>query len=64
MGVAAGLLLVFVLNQLRMLALFQAYRHHRQAFELLHGTLLPLAMVLVAVAFYLFWVGRAVPLRR
>jgi exosortase/archaeosortase family protein len=64
LGVAAGLLLVFVLNQLRMLALFHAYRHHRHAFELLHGTLLPLAMVLVAGAFYLVWVGRAAPLRR
>ena len=64
LGVAAGLLLVFVLNQVRMLALFQAYRHHRQFFELLHGTLLPLVMVLAAAAFYLFWVGRSAPLRR
>lgn len=64
LGLAAGLLLVVVLNQLRMLALFHAYRHHRHAFDLLHGTLLPLAMVLVAGAFYLVWVSRAAPLRR
>lgn len=64
LGLLAGLLLVLVLNQLRMLALFHAYRHHRQAFELLHGTLLPLAMVLVAAAFYLWWVGRAAPVHR
>jgi exosortase family protein XrtM len=64
LGLFTGLLLVLVLNQLRMLALFHAYRHHRQAFELLHGTLLPLAMVLVTAAFYLYWVGRAAPGRR
>jgi exosortase/archaeosortase family protein len=64
LGLAVGMLLVCVLNQLRVLALFHTYRQHRHVFELLHGTLLPLAMVLVAAAFYLFWVSRAEPVRQ
>jgi exosortase family protein XrtM len=64
LGLALGLALVFVLNQLRVLALFHAFRRDRQAFELLHGSVLPLLMVIAAATFYLYWMGRSAPSQR
>jgi exosortase/archaeosortase family protein len=58
LGIAAGVVLVFVLNQARVLALFYAFRHYRHGFDLLHGTLLPLSMVLAAAGFFLLWVHK------
>lgn len=57
-GLAAGSMLVFVLNQTRMLGLFYAFRHDRELFDLLHTVLMPLAMVLVLGGFFLVWLGR------
>lgn len=60
LGLVAGLPLVFLLNQLRVIALFHAYRHDRDGFDLLHGGVAPLLMVLVVGVFYLVWVERSV----
>lgn len=61
LGLLAGLPLVFVLNQLRVIALFHAYRHDRDGFELMHGGVAPLLMVLATGLFYLLWVERSRP---
>lgn len=53
-GIAAGLLFVFVLNQARILALFYAYRADRALFDLLHGTLAPVAMIAASFVFFLW----------
>jgi exosortase/archaeosortase family protein len=58
LGLVIGLLWVFALNQARIIALFHAYRWHPPAFEILHGSLLPLGMVLLAAAFFLRWTAR------
>jgi exosortase/archaeosortase family protein len=58
-GLAWGLPLVWALNQARVLALFHAYRHDRAWFELLHGGLAPLLLVLLVAAAFSLWLGRS-----
>lgn len=57
-GAAAGLALVFILNQARIIALFYAYREQPSSFDLLHGFVAPLTLVVACTAFFLFWLGR------
>ena len=54
LGLLLGAALVWLLNQVRIVLLFYAYRSNHAWFELLHGTLAPLVLVaLVALAFAL-----------
>ena len=57
-GVLVGTVLVFVLNQGRILALFYAYRSDKPLFDLLHGTLAPLLLIALSALFFLFWLKR------
>ncbi|MHB1186969.1 exosortase/archaeosortase family protein [Thiobacillus sp.] len=52
-GLALGLVLIFALNQARILALFYAFRNERSLFDLLHTTVLP-AVLIAAVALYFY----------
>jgi exosortase/archaeosortase family protein len=52
-GMAGGLLLIFALNELRLVALFYSYRQDHALFDLLHGLVTPLVMVAVVVLFFL-----------
>lgn len=52
-GLGLGLLLVFALNQLRILMLFYAFRNARGLFDLLHTSILP-ALLVAAVALYFY----------
>jgi len=52
-GLALGLILVFALNQARILALFYAFRNDRSLFDLLHTTVLP-AVLIATVALYFY----------
>ena len=52
-GLALGLVLIFALNQARILALFYAFRNERSLFDLLHTTILP-AVLIAAVALYFY----------
>ena len=66
LGLAVGLPLVFALNQGRVLALFYAFRDDRALFDLLHGALAPLLLIVAVGAFFVLWMarhddGRAVP---
>lgn len=58
-GVLAGLVLVFALNQARIVTLFYAARAHSTLFDALHGTVTPLLLVVAAAAFYAVWVAGA-----
>jgi exosortase family protein XrtM len=60
-GVLAGAALVYLLNQIRLIALFYAYRSDRALFGLLHHTVAPLAMIAAAALFFLFWSMRQAP---
>jgi len=57
-GMLAGTLLVFVLNQGRILTLFYAYRSDKAWFDLLHGTVAPLLLIALSALFFLFWLER------
>jgi exosortase/archaeosortase family protein len=54
-GVLAGAACVFLLNQMRVLALFYCLRTHNGWFGSVHGLVAPLALVILIVAFYLAW---------
>jgi exosortase family protein XrtM len=58
-GIAGGALLVFALNQLRIVALFYASRGDRAWFDALHGTVAPVILVISAGLFFTFWLKRA-----
>jgi exosortase/archaeosortase family protein len=55
LGLGLGVLLVFCLNQLRLVGLFYAYRSDPSLFDLLHGTLAPIALVVAVAVYALFW---------
>lgn len=60
-GLLSGLAFVFVLNQLRIVGLFYAFRADRALFELAHGMAAPLLMVVLCGLFFRFWLARAAP---
>ncbi len=54
-GLLLGVAVVFVVNQLRVLTLFYAWRADHSLFDLLHGTVTPIAVVLLVSAYYYAW---------
>ena len=58
-GLLIGLPAVFALNQIRIISLFYAFRVDAEAFNLLHGTLLPMLIVAAIAAFFIYWCARA-----
>jgi exosortase/archaeosortase family protein len=54
-GLLAGTVVVFGLNQLRVLALFYSYRSDRALFDQLHGLVTPLLLICAAVALFAAW---------
>ena len=58
LGMLAGLALVFVLNQLRVVGLFLALRTEPNWFGPLHSMLAPMLLVLGLGIFYLLWLRR------
>lgn len=57
-GLLLGTLLVYGLNLARLIVLWHAFRHDRAVFALLHGTVLPLAMVGACLLAFLWFVAR------
>ncbi|MEI7970276.1 MAG: exosortase/archaeosortase family protein [Betaproteobacteria bacterium] len=60
-GMAVGLALVFLLNQVRVVGLFYAFRRAPAAFDLLHGFVAPVLLVAAAGAFFAVWLERFGP---
>jgi len=60
-GLLLGTALVYAMNQLRLVLLWHALQHDRTLFGLLHGTVLPLAMVGVCLLGFLWFVARHEP---
>ncbi len=58
LGLAIGASIVFALNQMRVIALFYAYRADEKLFNVLHGTLLPMVIVAAIAGFFIFWCAR------
>jgi len=59
LGVLAGIPLIYVLNQARILALFYSNRNDPDLFDALHGFVAPLVMVLLIAAYFYVWLFRA-----
>lgn len=58
-GVSAGTLFIYLLNQLRIVALFYALHFRSSWFEALHGYVAPTLIIFLAAGFFLIWVGNA-----
>jgi exosortase family protein XrtM len=59
MGFFLGLAVVFVVNELRILVLFYAYRYDHALFNPMHAIVTPIAVVL-AIGFYFYvWIRKA-----
>ena len=58
LGAAIGLLLVYALNQARIVGLYLAVRHDRAWFEMLHGLVGPLIIIALTTLFFAWWIGR------
>jgi exosortase/archaeosortase family protein len=60
-GAAIGTMFIYALNQVRVIALFYAYRQDPVLFDQLHGTIGPLVMVVLVGSYYVFWLNRCAP---
>jgi exosortase family protein XrtM len=54
-GILLGLILIYTVNEIRILILFYAFRADKALFQMLHGTIAPLALIAVAGLFYHYW---------
>jgi len=54
-GMLLGLMLIYIVNEMRILMLFYAFRADKALFQLLHVTIAPLALIAIAGLFYHFW---------
>lgn len=54
-GLAAGAALVFCVNQVRVVALFFAFRDHPAWFGPIHGLVGPMAVIVAVTAYFLAW---------
>jgi len=63
-GLAVGLGLAFLLNQVRIVALFHAYRADHDLFNLLHTTIAPVLLVIALVLFFHAWLRLQRPARQ
>jgi exosortase/archaeosortase family protein len=54
-GILVGIPIVYVLNQLRSLALFYAKHQSGDLFDVLHAIVTPIVMVFAIAAFYYYW---------
>lgn len=58
MGVALGVGLLYILNQLRIVSLYFAWRFDKELFSLVHGYVGPTIIVVIACAFFVWWSTR------
>lgn len=58
LGLGLGTLLVFALNQARIVILWHAFLNDRDLFSTLHGTVLPLLMIACCFSFFIFFMAR------
>lgn len=58
LGILVGMLLIYIVNQVRIVSLFYAFRADKSLFYLLHGTITPIILVAVSCLFFYFWLAR------
>lgn len=52
-GVVLGVLVVYLANQIRILVLWNVHLFHRDLFGLMHGVIMPLALIAVCMLYFL-----------
>jgi exosortase/archaeosortase family protein len=57
-GLGLGAVLVFLLNQVRLIAMFYAVRADRAVFDMLHGMVAPILLIALTGLFFSWWIGR------
>jgi exosortase family protein XrtM len=61
LGLLFGLGVVFIVNQLRILSLFYAYRADPALFYPLHGTVAPIVVILAVAGYFYVWLYHTAP---
>ena len=54
-GVALGLALLYLINEIRIIGLYGVVAYHYDWFAILHGYFVPLAVIGAAAAFFTWW---------
>lgn len=57
LGLLGSGLFIFAVNQIRVLLLFYTFRADRPLFDVLHGFVAPLVLVVLAMMFFVAWTG-------
>lgn len=55
-GLLLGVIVIYLANQVRIVALYFALRHDRELFSALHGYIAPVLIIAVGCLFYLLWI--------
>ncbi len=55
-GLVLGVMVIYLANQARIVALYFALRHDRGLFSALHGYIAPVLIIAVGCLFYLLWI--------
>jgi exosortase family protein XrtM len=58
-GLTAGVPIVFAVNQIRILALFYAYRVDPALFDSLHAMVAPILVILVVASYFYAWLAHS-----
>lgn len=58
-GMLLGTVMIYAINQGRIIALYYALRHERAWFEALHGFVAPTLIILIGALFFMWWVAWA-----
>ncbi|MFN3914694.1 MAG: exosortase/archaeosortase family protein [Aquabacterium sp.] len=61
MGIVLGICVVLTLNQARVIGLFYAYRLDRSLFDMLHGVVAPLMLIVAVSGYFLLWLNWHAP---
>lgn len=63
LGLLVGTAVVFIVNQIRILVLFYAYRSNHGLFDSLHGIVAPIIVILIVSVYFYAWLVHSTPQR-
>lgn len=56
-GMGLGIVVTLILNQIRIISLFYAYRINSSVFDMLHGVVAPLMLIVAVSGYFLLWLS-------
>lgn len=60
-GMVLGILVTLALNQVRVIGLFYAYRMDRGVFDMLHGVVAPMLLIIAMAGYFVLWLNWHAP---